>query len=726
MQSNLQEAKKIQLLPKQREFIKSTARYPAYFGGVGNGKTMAGCLKSLLLAEAFPNNVGMILRQSFRQLQDSTMKSFWELRPDLKDHYSASEMKVYLPNGSEIWFRHADELVLGANLGFFYIDQAEQIEQAVFNSLTGRLRRDIPIRQGFITGNPAGHNWIWERWKVKHGVKEEDKKDYHLVEGQTGENTHLPPGYLDALMASWSDEEVQRYVYGSWEGWEGLVWPDFTPTDEFGKPKHVVKAFTPPRDWYHFRSIDYGFRNPFACLWMAEDQDGVVWVYNETYNKNWLLSENANAILEKSKGIDPYTGQEGERDWMTYIDPSCMNRTHEKNGQQVSIADELNDYGIPTIPANNDVSAGLSRVGEYFKQGRLKIMDNCPNLVWEIQQYVWKPVPDKSLHGRTPPEEPRKKDDHACFVRGTKVRTVDGDIPIEHLGLSDIVLTRNGPRPISAVAITGLTDVFDVNLSNGKKLTGTGNHPVWVDGRGFCPIDTLRYGDILLSCKSNSTDERMFSIEENDTFAAARDTYTEMFGRRSMDLYHQAGMSTISMATASTITLRTLSSSQAGIISPTTDESEGVLQRCWRILRESVRRLLHGTVPKKDSSFTVGTANVYGKDGKEPENPASNAGSPLPIGPNNSPVSSVILTAKQKTSEDVTVVSVIPAGISRVYNITVDDVHEYFANGVLVANCDALRYGIMSRTWHVPASRWNLQQDEHDMISSRGESGYGF
>jgi hypothetical protein len=27
-----------------------------------------------------------------------------------------------------------------------------------------------------------------------------------------------------------------------------------------------------------------------------------------------------------------------------------------------------------------------------------------------------------------------------------------------------------------------------------------------------------------------------------------------------------------------------------------------------------------------------------------------------------------------------------------VYNLTVDDAHEYFANGILVHNCDALRY----------------------------------
>jgi len=32
-----------------------------------------------------------------------------------------------------------------------------------------------------------------------------------------------------------------------------------------------------------------------------------------------------------------------------------------------------------------------------------------------------------------------------------------------------------------------------------------------------------------------------------------------------------------------------------------------------------------------------------------------------------------------------------------VFNLTVEDAHEYFANGILVSNCDALRYPIATR-----------------------------
>ncbi len=41
---------------------------------------------------------------------------------------------------------------------------------------------------------------------------------------------------------------------------------------------------------------------------------------------------------------------------------------------------------------------------------------------------------------------------------------------------------------------------------------------------------------------------------------------------------------------------------------------------------------------------------------------------------------------------------------SIVYNLTVDDQHEYFANGILVSNCDALRYGLI---WLFPNQAWS-------------------
>lgn len=36
------------------------------------------------------------------------------------------------------------------------------------------------------------------------------------------------------------------------------------------------------------------------------------------------------------------------------------------------------------------------------------------------------------------------------------------------------------------------------------------------------------------------------------------------------------------------------------------------------------------------------------------------------------------------------------SGVAAVYNLTVEDAHEYFANGILVSNCDAWRYSLIN------------------------------
>ena len=47
-----------------------------------------------------------------------------------------------------------------------------------------------------------------------------------------------------------------------------------------------------------------------------------------------------------------------------------------------------------------------------------------------------------------------------------------------------------------------------------------------------------------------------------------------------------------------------------------------------------------------------------------------------------------------------------------VYNLTVDEVHEYFANGFLVHNCiDAIGYGCMSRPWKPTAPKKQGKRD---------------
>ena len=113
---------------------------------------------------------------------------------------------------SKIIFHHADELagvVQNINLGFFFIEQAEEFDNdEVFQKLRGRLRRAD-------CEHTNGHNWIWRTWK-----NAPPSKEYSLVEAKTFDNAaHLPEGFLKdmATMKEESPAHYRRYILNSWE-----------------------------------------------------------------------------------------------------------------------------------------------------------------------------------------------------------------------------------------------------------------------------------------------------------------------------------------------------------------------------------------------------------------------------------------------------------------------------------------------------------------------------
>lgn len=59
---------------------------------------------------------------------------------------------------------------------------------------------------------------------------------------------------------------------------------------------HVVPAFAPPPEWPRMTGIDFGFRDPFVCLWAAQAPDDVLHIYREHYRSEQTTAYHAQAI----------------------------------------------------------------------------------------------------------------------------------------------------------------------------------------------------------------------------------------------------------------------------------------------------------------------------------------------------------------------------------------------------------------------------------------------
>lgn len=408
----------IQPTEKQAEFVLSTNKFGCFSGGFGNGKTTAGCLKALALSQ-YPSNFGLIGRLTYPELRDTTRRSFFELCPpeyyakEFGGEWRRSENHLILANGSEIIFRHLDTIaekeLLSLNLGWFYIDQAEEIGESLFLILQSRLRKNnVPRRFGFITCNPEPGNWIYDRF-AKPAQEGYLKKSHFYISATTRDNPHLPIDYVPTLLESYPEELVKRYIEGKWEVYEGQIYP------EYDHSIHVIKPFDIPKGWERLVAIDHGLVNPTAALWGAIDYDDNLYIYDEYYEPG-IVSKHAEAILQKSEGQEIAF-------WL--IDPSTSSKTREKDGMPWSIMEEYEDYGIYATPANNRLLAGVNRVKEFLKLDekrinprthehpapRLYIMSNNTSLLWELPQYQWKKM--RGMSNRNEPERPRDFNDHA-------------------------------------------------------------------------------------------------------------------------------------------------------------------------------------------------------------------------------------------------------------------------------------------------------------------------
>jgi Pretoxin HINT domain len=99
--------------------------------------------------------------------------------------------------------------------------------------------------------------------------------------------------------------------------------------------------------------------------------------------------------------------------------------------------------------------------------------------------------------------------DGKCFVAGTPVHTENGWVPIEELGVGDLVLSRDDEtgeeayRPIAAVMITPNKPVLALSLEDSmgaiETIEATPPHPFFVDGRGWVAASELRPDDQVVS-----------------------------------------------------------------------------------------------------------------------------------------------------------------------------------------------------------------------------------
>lgn len=360
----------------------------------------------------------------------------------------------------------------------------------------------------------------------------------------------------------------------------------------------------------------------------------------------------------------------------------------------------------------------------------------CARLRAEIPVYSHRNQGDKKIF------------DDACFVPGTLVKTKRGDVPIEAVSTDDLVLTSKGWKRVLAAGLTGRqVETYTLTTASGKTLTGTGNHPIFTANRGVVALRGLMGEDIIYECQNTSqflpkslsiTASSSIAIPKLNSFptgsiSARRFTigkkefnlFMSRYGRPLTDLYQRVATFTIAtgipITTTSPISNALLGTNTTLNISRKIGDEVKAPSNS-RIWKRSERKLRHGIDQRKVENGTVSTANglrqtlstdrtsknsVFTVERNSPPKHlvksfvrifvngvrravdqslemighAGSAGSRLSSKPLNR---SFVQESAVKSIK-------ITPNTSEVYNLTVSECPEYFANGILVHNCDGER-----------------------------------
>ena len=261
---------------KQKLFFASRARYTAYGGARGGGKSWALRRKLVALCLRYPTIRCLLVRRSYAELKAN------HVDPLLREYagliqYRESDKRLDFPNGSSISLGYcsSNRDVLryqGQEYDIIAIDEATQLNEYQFSIFKACLRGvgNVPRRM-YLTCNPGGvgHAWVKRLFIDRAFRPDEDPSDYRFIPAQVYDNpvlTAADPDYVRQL-ESLPGKLRDAWLLGRWDVFEGQFLPEFRPEI------HVAESDEIPGELRYFAALDYGF-DMLAALLLGADRQG--------------------------------------------------------------------------------------------------------------------------------------------------------------------------------------------------------------------------------------------------------------------------------------------------------------------------------------------------------------------------------------------------------------------------------------------------------------------
>ena len=375
----------INLLPYQLKLLKSDKKYLALIGGTGTGKTYFAPRWLYVKMGQYPGEEWIVSAPTIPMLKRNPVKYIEKFFQENKIpyHLNKSDLEMETQYG-KIYFISAEnpDRMQGIHAKGIIGDEAGMYDMLWWNTAVQRV--SYIEGQILLLTTPYSENWlkkeIWEKWK-------EGDPDIELVNPSSLDNPFYPVSEYERAKRKLPDWRFRMMYEGKFTKPAGLIYPDY----------EVVDDFLIPSGWYRYRGVDFGFNNPFAVIWLAEDPiNQGLYIYKE-YKKSGLIIDDMYSVLA------------GEPDIVTYGDPASKESL-----------ETLKAKGINIHAARKDVLNGILQVGSLFRTKRLKVFKSCKYTIDELDSYQW----DTDRAGNII-DKPKKENDHLMDALRYIVSSVD-------------------------------------------------------------------------------------------------------------------------------------------------------------------------------------------------------------------------------------------------------------------------------------------------------------
>jgi hypothetical protein len=748
--------------PTLRKFAMSDKRVRCIIGPFGSGKSSTCVMEIIRKAqEQVPGSDGIrrsrwaVIRNTFRQLNDTTIKTFLEwFPPKVFGEYKVTTHDYYITKFPgvhlETMFRALDNPqdvsnLLSLELTGAWFNEVREIAPAIIVAMDGRINRYPSMKDGgpswtgmiMDTNPPDDDSYIY---KMFEKVRPKNWEVFHQPSGLSAnaENTkHLPKGYYSDLAQGKDEMYIRVYIHGQY-GYMLSGRPVFTGfVDNVHVARHVLE---PIKGLDLLIGFDFGLQP--ACTIAQITPLGQLRILDELVSdgmaiKQFSINQLLPLLRTKYFGYnvlgygDPAGNVRSQTDEST-----CFDILHGADIGLINVNEAPTNALVPRI---NAVEKFLNKMTK-GEPGFL-LSPNCTFLRKALNggyhyalektfrggEQEWKQVPLKNFSS------------HICLSGKTMVLTKDGEKRLDSIKIGDIVVTPFGNRKVIA---TGLTQkqakVFQITMSNGTKIVCTENHKFILANKSIAKCNALEYNALqeynswrtlvwsiqsLLSSTARNIGFQQAIITGQKTGGKERVIFTEPFGsfitnvRFLMGMMSTMLMKTLSIMIFPILNLSTVPNTQGYICKKELMTERGILKNTWR---KQGSKQNNGINQQKVENGISNMEGIVGKIKNIILLSAKFAGKTSALlSQQKLNTAGIIVRQKQgievarmkfkervlfvvQTLWRINILKLRPAPkivqISQcsepedVYNITVEKDHVFYANGILTCNCDSLEY----------------------------------